>query len=64
VSAAPDISICIVSTDGRDDLLRCLGSVFEHPPAGDFEVLVIHNASSDGTAAAVRARYEDTVELI
>jgi GT2 family glycosyltransferase len=64
VSVAPDISICIVSTDGRDDLLRCLGSVFEHPPSGAFEVLVLDNASEDGTAEAVRGRHGEAVELI
>jgi GT2 family glycosyltransferase len=58
------MSICIVSTDGREDLLRCLGAVFGHPPAGTFEVLVIDNASTDGTAAAVSARFGERVELI
>src|SRR5687768_14080966 len=58
------MSLCIVSTDGRDDLLRCLDSVFLHPPAGEFEVLVLDNASSDGTAAAVTERFGDRVELI
>jgi N-acetylglucosaminyl-diphospho-decaprenol L-rhamnosyltransferase len=64
VDPAPDISLCVVSTDGRDDLLRCLDSVFRHPPAGPFELLVIDNASTDGTAAAVRERFGDRVELI
>ena len=64
MSASPDISICIVSTDGRDDLLQCLQSVFEHPPSGDFEVLVLDNASEDGTAEVVRERHGDAVELI
>ena len=60
----PDISICIVSTDGREDLLRCLDSVFRHPPPGPFEVLVLDNGSTDGTAAAVAERFGDRVELI
>ena len=58
------MSVCVVSTDGRDDLLRCLDSVFRHPPSGAFEVLVVDNASSDGTADAVRARFGERVELI
>ena len=64
MSASPDISICIVSTDGREELLQCLQSVFEHPPSGDFEVLVLDNASEDGTAEVVRERHGDAVELI
>lgn len=64
MSAAPEISICIVSTDSREDLLRCLDSVFTHPPGVPFEVLVLDNASGDGSAAAVRERFGDSVELI
>jgi N-acetylglucosaminyl-diphospho-decaprenol L-rhamnosyltransferase len=64
VDPVPDISVCIVSTDGRDDLLRCLDSVLRHPPTGAFEVLVIDNGSTDGTAAAVGDRFGDRVELI
>jgi N-acetylglucosaminyl-diphospho-decaprenol L-rhamnosyltransferase len=64
VSAAPEISICIVSTDARADLLRCLDSVFAHPPGVPFEVLVIDNASRDGTDEAVRERFGNSVELI
>jgi N-acetylglucosaminyl-diphospho-decaprenol L-rhamnosyltransferase len=59
-----ETSICIVNTNSRELLLRCLESVFEHPPRGEFEVLVLDNASDDGSAAAVRAAYDDRVELI
>jgi hypothetical protein len=58
------MSVCVVSTDGREDLLRCLDSVFRHSPGGAFEVLALDNASTDGTAGAVRARFGERVELI
>jgi GT2 family glycosyltransferase len=58
------MSVCIVSTDGRDDLLRCLDSVFRHPPGGAFEVLVLDNASTDSTADVVRKRFGERIELI
>ena len=61
---APDISICIVSTDARDDLLRCLESVFANPPTGPFEVLVIDNASADGSAEVAAARFGDVIDLV
>ncbi len=64
MSPAPEISICIVSTGAREDLLRCLDSVFAHPPGVAFEVLVIDNASRDGSAEAVRERFGDSVDLI
>jgi GT2 family glycosyltransferase len=58
------MSVCIVSTDGREDLLRCLDSVFRHPPTGSFEVLVLDNGSRDGSAPAVRERFGDRVDLV
>jgi GT2 family glycosyltransferase len=64
VDSPPDISICIVSTDGREHLLRCLDSVFRHPPASPFEVLVLDNASRDGTTEAVKSAFGERVELV
>jgi len=64
VDSLPDISVCIVSTDGREDLLRCLDSVFRYPPSGPFEVLVLDNGSTDGTAEAVSGRFAGRVELM
>jgi hypothetical protein len=60
----PEISICIVNTNGRELLLGCLESIFEHPPAVPFEVLVIDNASDDGSAAAARRIHGDRIELL
>jgi GT2 family glycosyltransferase len=62
--AAPGISICIVNTNGRELLLGCLESVFCHRPSGELEVLVLDNASDDGSAAAVRHKYGERVTLI
>jgi GT2 family glycosyltransferase len=58
------VSICIVNTNGREALLRCLASVFDHPPSGDFEVLVLDNASDDGSASAVKESFGDRVTLV
>ena len=50
-----DLSVCIVNTNGRAHLLRCLDAVRATLPAGiDAEVLVLDNASDDGSADAVR----------
>jgi GT2 family glycosyltransferase len=51
------LSIIIVSWNTRQDLLRCLASIWADPPACSFEVLVFDNASNDGTAEAVAAEY-------
>ena len=46
---APKIGVVIVSWNGLDLTRRCLASVLEDPRAGDVEVVVVDNASTDGT---------------
>ena len=49
-----DLSYCIVNTNGRELLLACLESIRAHGPAQlETEVLVVDNASDDGSADAV-----------
>ena len=51
-----DLSYCVVNTGGRELLLRCLAAIRNTVPAGlEYEVLVLDNASTDGSADAVRA---------
>jgi GT2 family glycosyltransferase len=54
----------VVNTSGREHLLACLDAIKRTHPAGvDHEVLVLDNASDDGSAGAVRAGHPD-VRLI
>ena len=58
----PALSYCVVNTNGRDLLLACLAAIDRTHPAGvEREVLVLDNASTDGSADAVRARGGDAV---
>ncbi len=53
---APTLSYCVVNTNGRDYLLACLAAIERTHPAGvECEILVLDNASGDGSAEAVRA---------
>jgi GT2 family glycosyltransferase len=47
-----ELSIIVVSYNARVDLERCLRSLAQHPPAATHEVIVVDNASSDGSAEA------------
>jgi N-acetylglucosaminyl-diphospho-decaprenol L-rhamnosyltransferase len=51
----PTLSYCVVNTNGREYLLACLEAIERtHPPDIDREVLVLDNASADGSVEAVR----------
>jgi N-acetylglucosaminyl-diphospho-decaprenol L-rhamnosyltransferase len=53
-----ELSYCVVNTNGRDFLLECLRSIRRTRPQGiDSEVLVLDNASDDGSAEAVEANF-------
>ena len=54
---SPELAIVIVSFNTRADLERCLESLTAHPPAAAHEIVVVDNASSDGSPEAVRARW-------
>ena len=60
----PELSYCVVNTNGRDYLLACLAAIEATHPAGvEREILVLDNASADGSADAVRALGGD-IQLI
>ena len=55
-----ELSYCVVNTNGREHLLACLDAIERtHPEGVEREVLVLDNASDDGSAGAVRERYPD-----
>ncbi|MBE0428987.1 MAG: glycosyltransferase family 2 protein [Thermoleophilia bacterium] len=53
----PDVSIIIVNWNLKDYLLRCLESLQQGASGVSTETIIIDNASSDGSAEAVRERY-------
>jgi GT2 family glycosyltransferase len=54
------LSYCVVNTNGREFLLACLDAIERtSPPDLEMEVLVLDNASDDGSAEAIRALDRD-----
>jgi GT2 family glycosyltransferase len=58
-----DVSILVISYNTRDLTLACLDSVFKETRQVTFEVILLDNASADGSADAVAERYRQ-VRLI
>ena len=50
-----DLSIVIVNWNGRDFLPDCLRSIVENPPRCSYEIVVVDNASSDGSVEWMRS---------
>jgi N-acetylglucosaminyl-diphospho-decaprenol L-rhamnosyltransferase len=51
------VSIVIVSWNTKALLEKCLASLQRYAPSESYEVIVVDNASSDGSAAMVRAQF-------
>ena len=63
LARAPLVSVLIVSWNTRDLLRACLASLLEHQSAARLEIVVLDNASPDGSGEMVRREFSD-VQLI
>lgn len=52
-----ELSIVIISYNTREITLECLDSVYRHPPSVPYEVIVLDNASPDGSAQAIAEHF-------
>jgi GT2 family glycosyltransferase len=55
LSTPPDITVSLVNTSNRELLLDCLASLGDAAAETELEIIVVDNASTDGSADAVRA---------
>jgi len=53
------LSVIIPSYNARELLVDCLQSIYQNPPSEPYEVIVIDDASVDGTSEEVRARFPE-----
>lgn len=55
------LAVAIVNWNTRQMLLDALACIYDSPPPFGFEVIVVDNASADGSAAAVAERFPQVV---
>ena len=60
---AVPVSAIVVNWNGREHLATCLGSLLQQTLAG-VEVVMVDNASSDGSVAFVREQFGDAVRVL
>jgi len=57
----PDISVLIISYNTRDLLRKCLQSIIQESKDLSHEIIVIDNASKDGSAEMVANEFQDVI---
>jgi N-acetylglucosaminyl-diphospho-decaprenol L-rhamnosyltransferase len=59
-----ELSYCVVNTNGRELLLTCLEAIGRTHPSGiEHEIMVLDNASDDGSAEAVARRFPEVLVI-
>jgi GT2 family glycosyltransferase len=53
------LSICIVTYQTRSYLQACLRSIYQHPPDGNYEIIVVDNHSDDGTVEMLNDEFPE-----
>ena len=53
----PDLSVIIVTWNGREPVLACLGALFGRAGELSLELILVDNDSSDGTTEAVAREF-------
>jgi hypothetical protein len=57
-------SVIISTYNAREVVADCLASIYRNPPSELYEIIVVVDASSDGTSEMVRARFPEVQLLI
>ena len=55
----PDLSIAIITWDARDDLKKCLDSIFRSTGDFSFEIIFVDNNSRDGSGQLIVENYPE-----
>ena len=59
-----ELTIIIVSYNVRQDLVNCLRSIKESQPCVEIEIVVVDNASTDGTVGIIKKDFPEVVMIV
>lgn len=57
------VSIIIVSWNVKEDLGKCLDSIYVNSPFEEYEVIIVDNASTDDTVETIKRNYKDAIVI-
>jgi GT2 family glycosyltransferase len=60
---SPQVAVIVVSYNTRDELLKCLTSVVESAPPTETEIVVVDNASTDGSLETLNKSYPQVMTI-
>lgn len=55
----PSVSVIISTYNAREVVGDCLASIYRNPPSEPYEIILVDDASTDGTSDMVRARFPE-----
>lgn len=58
------LSVIIVSWNVRNELVQCLKSLYENKPPDEFEIIVVDNASIDGTVDTLKRDFQSVRVIV
>ena len=58
------ISIIIVTWNVHEDIYQCLNSIEQNKPSCSYEVIIVDNASTDGTIDIIQNKFPETMLII
>src|ERR1700682_2151979 len=61
---SPQVAVVVVSYNTRDLLISCLSSVIESTSPADIEIVVVDNASNDGSLEALRQTFPQVITIV
>lgn len=56
-----DVSVIIVNYNSGDYIEECLCSIYENTKNVEFEIIVVDNASSDGSIEKIERKFPDII---
>lgn len=59
-----DVSVIIVNYHSADMVIDCINSIFQKTQGLSYEIIVVDNASGDGSAETLRGVFGETITLI